>query len=346
MADMSAWSYYKEITIDNANVDATLSNFPIVVQTSSDSDLSSNAKASGGDVRFTADDGTTLLDSEKQNYASGTGNWWVRIPSIASASTTTIRMYYGNSSSSDDSNYELGGTNAEAVWDSNYQGVYHLQSIASGATDSTSHGRDLTNTGSMPNATGIVGNCAKITGSSLAQHLTGTFTAWATATTYTIESFTRNGTSSSLYSGSRMKDSSYYYSVGVKYSTSDTAAVVYKISSIPSLLTQSKTPDQTNFLATVARHSSSSVVLDHDGTTSSKSRTGTMAPNEYNIKALSGANGTNTYVDEVRFSNTYRSNEWIKFYQYNIESSDNELTIGSEQSNGSSFTPTITMILS
>ena len=36
----TSWSYSKKITVDNTKVDATLTNFPILVQIISDTDLS------------------------------------------------------------------------------------------------------------------------------------------------------------------------------------------------------------------------------------------------------------------------------------------------------------------
>ncbi|RLI87527.1 MAG: hypothetical protein DRP01_01590 [Archaeoglobales archaeon] len=52
-----------------------------------------------GDIRFTADDGETLLDYYMEEYEYGSwAKFWVKIPSIpASPDSVTIYVYYGNS---------------------------------------------------------------------------------------------------------------------------------------------------------------------------------------------------------------------------------------------------------
>jgi hypothetical protein len=140
---LSGWTNRKEITVSHANVGSTnLVNFPLLVKITSDSDLS-RALASGADIRFTASDGTTILSYERESWSGGNGSaatatFWVRVPTISYTNDTTIYIYYGNSSASD-------GQNATDVWDSNYQGVWHLGSSLT--TDSTSNANSGTNSG-------------------------------------------------------------------------------------------------------------------------------------------------------------------------------------------------------
>ena len=131
------WSYRKQITISSANVDADLTNFPLYVKISNDADIGASALVSGYDIRFTASDGVTLLDYERESWSGGggspaTGNFWVKAPTIGSWSNTTIYIYYGNSGAAD-------GQNPTAVWDSNFKGVWHLGENAANhtAADST-----------------------------------------------------------------------------------------------------------------------------------------------------------------------------------------------------------------
>src|SRR5271157_3637925 len=54
-----------------------------------------------GDVRFTAGDGTTLLNYWMENYVSGANaTFWVQVPEDLSASRQELYMYYGNPATS------------------------------------------------------------------------------------------------------------------------------------------------------------------------------------------------------------------------------------------------------
>lgn len=138
----SSWAYRKPITIDSANVDSDLTDFPVLIKLDADSDLSANAQSSGDDIVFTTGDETTQLSHEIESYDSSTGTLWahVKVPSLSSSSDTTIYCYYGNSSAS---NQET----VADVWSNGYESVYHLNQNEQGTgnigvyTDSTSNNR-------------------------------------------------------------------------------------------------------------------------------------------------------------------------------------------------------------
>jgi len=145
------WSYRKEVTIDYTHVDGELTDFPVVIHTGSDSDLAANTQSSGDDLLFTAADGTTQLSHEIESYDSSTGELWVhvKLPSVSSSSDTTLYLYYGNSTASDQQ--------APAdVWTNGYAGVWHLNEDSEPITDSTANGLDGTRADdSQPVATQI-----------------------------------------------------------------------------------------------------------------------------------------------------------------------------------------------
>ena len=128
----SGWSYRKQITIDNTKVDNDLTNFPVLINLSSDSSLAANALASGNDILFTSSDGTTKLDHEIETYTSGSGALvaWVKVPSLSNSVDTELYMYYGNSGALDQQA-------ATDTWDANYLGVWHMDET-SGAIDDSS----------------------------------------------------------------------------------------------------------------------------------------------------------------------------------------------------------------
>ena len=86
------WSYRKQITIDYTKVSATQTNFAVLVNLASDSDLQSKALANANDLIFTAADGVTKLDYEIASYSSVNGQLvaWVRIPSLSASVNTVV----------------------------------------------------------------------------------------------------------------------------------------------------------------------------------------------------------------------------------------------------------------
>ncbi|NGY58018.1 DUF2341 domain-containing protein [Lentzea sp. NEAU-D13] len=142
-----SWQRRKPITIDHDLVGATLTNFPVKIMRSTDSDLAGKAQSSGNDILFTNSDGTTKLNHQIQLYTPATGALiaWVQVPTLSSTTDTTLYMYYGNGSASSQQN-------ASAVWDSTNAAVWHLsESVSTSAgnfKDSTSNANHATYQGS------------------------------------------------------------------------------------------------------------------------------------------------------------------------------------------------------
>jgi hypothetical protein len=125
------WPYRKAITIDSTQVDATLTNFPLLVDIS-DTDLALDAQFDGADILFTGDDGATKLDHEIESYAAGDLVAWVKVPSLLSSPDTVIYLYYGNAGAPNQEN-------PTGVWDANYVMVQHLEELSGPHNDSTSN---------------------------------------------------------------------------------------------------------------------------------------------------------------------------------------------------------------
>jgi len=191
-----AWTKRKKITIQNANVDSTLTDFPLYVDITSDTDIGGSAQADGDDILFTTDDGITQIPHEEEyfNVSTGTatGHYWVKVPSIASGSGTDIYVYYGNSTVPDQQD-------AENVWTNNFHGVWHMYESGT-VMDSTSNDNDGTAVGSVPDPqTGQIykaqdfdgsGDYFRLPDDSFKNITEGTITAWAyvadTGSLYTI----------------------------------------------------------------------------------------------------------------------------------------------------------------
>src|SRR3990167_3898348 len=147
MAWLTGWSRKQSITIPSSgwSLSGNLTNQPVKVTVpSSNTAFWAGVKADGTDVRFTAEDGYTLLDFEIEKFDNTADDavYHVEVASLLSASDTLIYVYYSNSGATS-------GENINGTWDTNYKAVYHLSlNKAAGAfADSTSNANNGTNTG-------------------------------------------------------------------------------------------------------------------------------------------------------------------------------------------------------
>ncbi len=153
------WAYRKQITIDHNNVPSTLTNFPVLINTT-DADWRDAANGGhiaqpdGGDILFTASDGTTKLAHEIEKYTPTTGELvaWVQVPSLSAVSDTQIYIYYGNAGCADQ--WDVSGT-----WASDYKMVQHLEETSGTHYDSTQYGND-----GIPHGGVIQGTAGRIDG--------------------------------------------------------------------------------------------------------------------------------------------------------------------------------------
>jgi hypothetical protein len=145
----AAWSYRKEIVIDHTKVNATLSNFPLLIDVT-DGDLASEAQADGDDIAFTEYNGSKL-NHEIELYNSGIGRLivWVSVPDLSSSVDTVLYMYYGNAGASSQEN-------VAGVWDSNFMMVQHLSETSGTHYDSTANDNDGTASGATQGVTGKI----------------------------------------------------------------------------------------------------------------------------------------------------------------------------------------------
>jgi hypothetical protein len=98
----SAWQYRSVVTVDNSAV-SSVTNLPIKFILDTATLITDNKlKSDCSDIRLTDSDGVTLLPvyMETNSCNSVASVFYGKVPSIASASTTTIYLYYGNPSAS------------------------------------------------------------------------------------------------------------------------------------------------------------------------------------------------------------------------------------------------------
>ncbi|MBA3047634.1 DUF2341 domain-containing protein [Patescibacteria group bacterium] len=121
----SSYQYKRSITLNASQIATTTDAFPVLATTTL-ADLKTVTNGgkvgndNGYDIIFVDDDDATLLNFEREYYASTTGEiaYWIKTD-ISSTTDKVINMYYGNSGASDVST-------TTGVWDDNYVMVNHL----------------------------------------------------------------------------------------------------------------------------------------------------------------------------------------------------------------------------
>lgn len=121
------WGYRKPIYIEGSKISGTHDNFPILLSVMTDFYLSANAHSGGKDFIFTDDDGTTRIHCEIENWLYGSGNIWIRVPTLEDGTNKTLYLYYGEGTDhTQDAGYLPTGT-----WDIHYLSVYHMYNSGS-----------------------------------------------------------------------------------------------------------------------------------------------------------------------------------------------------------------------
>lgn len=147
------YQFHRSITIDSTKVPNTnQSDFPMLFSGTfaylkTVANGGNVESASGFDIIFSSDEaGETVLDHEIETYNASTGvvNFWVKIPTLTTATDTVIYIHYGNASISS-SQEDVAG-----VWSSNFALVMHLADGSSlDLSDSSPNGHTPVNEGTV-----------------------------------------------------------------------------------------------------------------------------------------------------------------------------------------------------
>jgi hypothetical protein len=186
MSWLGTWANRLKLSITNTVVDATLTDFPVMVKLSTasgigDVDVSAyfdelTSDANRKKIALTSSDGTTQLYCEIELHDDANEVAWlhIKVPSVSSSAATILYLYY-DSSQSDNTTYIGDTTDAVThnVWDANFAAVYHMAQdpngdVADAIKDSTSNANDGTPDGTMLTAdlvSGQVGDAIDFDGS-------------------------------------------------------------------------------------------------------------------------------------------------------------------------------------
>lgn len=124
-----AYGYYRAITIDHTKCGSSNStDFPVLVAGTYTylKTVGNGGKvesSSGYDIQFFSDSGlTTALKFERVSWgaATGTVEFWVKVPTLSASTDTVIYMAYGNAAISTDQQ------DAANTWSNSYVSAYHF----------------------------------------------------------------------------------------------------------------------------------------------------------------------------------------------------------------------------
>ena len=129
------WEYRKMIIIDHDYVTETLTDFPVFINIT-DNDLKAHAQNDGDDITFVNENNTLQFSHELESYDSKNGTLvaWVNVTKVYANRDTYFFMYYGNATVGSQEN-------PTGTWDGNYMGVWHMKDLIQGITlgDSTNN---------------------------------------------------------------------------------------------------------------------------------------------------------------------------------------------------------------
>lgn len=330
----STWAYRKKITIDSTKVTADLTNFPVLINLSSDTDLASDAQDDGDDILFTESDGTTQLSHEIEKFDGGTGQLvaWVKIPSLSSTSNTEIYLYYGNSGASNQQN-------ATAVWDSNYRMVQHLEETTGTIYDSTSNNNDGTaSNGVNQNATGKIDGANSFDGvDDLVDY--GSDNSLKMTDALTIELWVKrpDNTTFERFLSHSSGVNSYAYEVGVDFT--ETNKWRFRLNSDAITLKSAMVGSPGQWLYLVVTYDKNAggtteMKMYENGSSIGTQDYSTAMTNHGNLKTNRQGKTDGwckSTIDEVRISDTARSANWISTSYNNQNSPSTFYSLGSEE---------------
>ena len=159
------WTERTKVTLDTGGDAAGLTDpagvASVLVRLSDGNFHFSSASENGGDIRFVAADGKTLLPHQIEKYDNllNEAYVWVKLPEVKPATKESFYLYYGNTSTA-----VAPASKPSDAFDADFSLVYHFGEVAAAPVDATANGNNSeTVTASSPG--GIVGSAMRLLGS-------------------------------------------------------------------------------------------------------------------------------------------------------------------------------------
>ena len=320
----TSWSNRQQLDLANADVDAAMTDYPVLIKlTSAANSVFATAQSNGNDILFTDEDGNKLKHELESFNATDELLAWVKIPYLSSTSTTNIYMYYGNAVSGNQQ--EVADT-----WDSNYEMVYHFDETSGSADDSTGV-YDGSNSNITYSTTGKVGKAYDYNGSNAVTDTN--YSTSLSASDFTIEGWLKADSTTEVYAIAQAHTSPGYSSDFIFYYNGSTN--LWWMRTVQVAQPGGFTGTDWNYIVMAWDQSAGTYEGFVNGVSAGTSGTVTGYGGVNSIKIGSRGDGVSSFyegvIDEVKISASIRSDDYIST-TYNIQSDPaNFVTFGAEE---------------
>jgi hypothetical protein len=319
-----AWTNSVAITINHAKVPNTdQSNFPVLF-TGTYAQLATVANGGavtsswGHDILFAADSaGASPLSFQRVAYRGGNGSIeaWIKIPTLSHTADTTLYILFGNSAITTDQQTPA------AVWDSTFEGVWHLNSTA--GVDSTGNANQSTS-GSVTSATGKIALCASFDGATNFLQVPGSasLNGW---TAQTVSFWVKSPGGMASFARAIEKGANNEWTIAWNLGGGTNKLSVQSLGGSSGLLTSTAAlADSTWHKIDVTISSGNVVSLYVDGTLDQSATSGSSPGSKTGVLNFGQYGGGGNFylglMDEIQIANVVRSADWLAT-GYNNQSS-------------------------
>jgi len=331
---LTGWDYRRKITIESDNIDATLTDFPLLIHLSGSCGSSSQdltgifdrIATNSKKIALTTSDGATqcYVEIEEWDNSNQEAWLWARIPSISSSADTDLYLYYDNAQADNDT--YVGLTNsapADSVWTNDYTAVYHLAESGTTCYDSSPNDNDGTKQAAdnPDGVVGLIGYGQDFEESNVTVPYIDLGAPLIPAdATFTVSAITKSESFSSSYS--TIMAQNRFYDGGTHFfliiEDSPLGRVVCRMGNVSgngdALISGTWYINQlmANSAVTESYHNNNKI-LDFTGSvglTQSYHTTLGVGSNHYNVEVFDGI------IDEVRISSITRTTEWLSGNYY------------------------------
>jgi biopolymer transport protein ExbB len=158
-----AWTQRQPLTVDTgaAGVAESPGTATVLVRLSDANFQFASAAADGGDLRFVAADGKTLLSHQVESYDNllNEAFVWVNVPNLKPSAKETIYLYFGNAAPD-------GAPEASHAFDGDTALVYHFAGRGVAPTDATGNNNNATAPATTAEGS-LVGNGLRLLGTAV-----------------------------------------------------------------------------------------------------------------------------------------------------------------------------------
>ncbi len=356
-----AWDYRIPITIQEAQIDGDLSNFPVYLNLDDlPSGFWSAVQGDGDDLRVTQSDGVTEVPIELVSINTGTtdGEFYFRATTLSSTTNSTYYLYYGNGSASAYASTSAFG--ARNVWSSNYRVVAHSgdlttatilnSAMATSGTKTSAGNPAVTTSGRVGSAQDFSTDSVQFAGNVVENQNQYSVSMWFNADALTGGNADEQSFGRSLYGISASGAPYQWLRVGGTANPDELTLCAYTNSTTCNVSTGADVVTGTWYHVSVNAVDAGATTLRVNGVerlSFTNPGDGTVSAN-FTLSDLRPTRGINWdgRIDEVRVANVTRSNAWRDAEYRNIATTSTFYSVGAaEASRARNFSDaTVTML--